>query len=702
MKRIFIYSILALPVIGMAQVKKAAPVKPAVAVEKVDRTKAPAAGPAPKLKIGTPATLTLPNGLKVFVVTNSKLPRVSATLTLDMDPFMEGKIAGYSDLAGSLMEHGTKKLTKEQLDEQVDFLGADLNTSSSSAQVSSLKSNFNKAFDLFADVVLHPAFDKDEFEKLRKQTLANLETQKDEADAISRRVVAALEYGKNHPYGENQTEETVNNIKLEDVKGYYNTYWKPNIGYLIFVGDITPVNAFAMATKYFGTWTKGVVPKANFETPKPAAKTFVAIVDRPAAVQSVITLTNPIQLKPGSADAIGASVMDDILGGGMSSRLFRNLREKHSFTYGAYSKINKDKWVGSFSADASVRNEKTDSAVGEFINEFNKIRKEPVQDSELVRIKNSLNGSFARSLEKPQTIANFALNIARYGLSPDYYKNYLSNLAAVNAAVVQQMANKYILPANQYIVIVGNAKEIAKGLDKYGEVKYFDMNGNEMKAPSTGKSIDPSITPESILTKCINATGGQAALDATKDIVLKGKVSVMGQELDFDQKIIIKKAYEDAISMNGMAFQKKTLIEGVYNSTQRGMPQEMDDQDKEELDEQVEFIDEVHYLAKNYTVSAKSIEPVDGKDAYVVEIKSPKGREFTNYYDVATGLKVKSSKIEDAGPQGKITIQTYFSDYKTYNNLQVPTKIVLDQGKMKINIIISEVKTNTGIGTAEF
>ena len=152
MKKILLYSILALPVLGMAQNKKTTATK-AVAIEKVDRTKAPTAGPAPKLKIGTPASITMPNGLKVFVVTNSKLPRVSATLTLDMDPFLEGKIAGYSDLAGSLMDHGTTTLNKEKLDEQVDFLGADLNTSSSSAHVSSLTSNFNKAFDLFADEI---------------------------------------------------------------------------------------------------------------------------------------------------------------------------------------------------------------------------------------------------------------------------------------------------------------------------------------------------------------------------------------------------------------------------------------------------------------------------------------------------------------------------------------------------------------------
>ena len=478
MKSILIYILLSIPVITMAQTD----VKPTTIV-KVDRTKAPKAGPASKLNIGKPITLTMANGMKIYVVQNNKLPRVSASLTFDVDPYVEGGKAGTSDIAGALMMHGTDTIKKEELDERIDFLGASISTSGESASISSLTANFGKAFDMFADVVLHPGFDSDELEKIRKQTLTELETEKDEPSAIAKKVAGVLEFGKNHPYGEFPTEETVNNIKIEDVKKFYNIYWKPNIAYLVFVGDIDPSVAFSLATKYFGDWKRGEMPKSTIEIKKPTTKTFVAVVDRPASVQSIITLLNPIELKPGAPDAIAATVMDDILGGGMSSRLFRNLREKHSFTYGAYSTVSKDKWIGTFRAEASVRNEKTDSAVGEFINEFNRIRNEEVSDSELTRIKNSLNGSFARSLEKPSTIADFALSIARDGLAPDYYENYLTNLAIVNATDVQTAANKYILPKNLYIIIVGNAKEIANGLDKYGEVKYFDIEGNEITIP---------------------------------------------------------------------------------------------------------------------------------------------------------------------------------------------------------------------------
>ena len=705
MKRILIYTLLVMPVIGIAQValKPTVKAKPATAVVvKVDRTKAPKAGPAPKLKIGKPVSLTMANGMKIYVVQNSKLPRISASLTFDIDPFIEGDKAGTSDLAGELMMHGTDTIKKEDLDERKDFLGASIGTSGESAQVSSLSSNFNKAFDMFADVVLHPAFDKDELEKLRKQTLTGLETEKDDPNSIAKKVVASLEFGKNHPYGESQSEETVNNIKIEDIKKFYNTYWKPNVAYLVFVGDIDPMKAFGLATKYFGHWQKGEIPKSTIEIKKPTTKTFVAVVDRPASVQSIITLVNPIDLKPGAPDGIAASVMDDILGGGMSSRLFRNLREKHSFTYGAYSSVSKDKYVGTFSADASVRNEKTDSAVGEFINEFNRIRDEAVSDSELTRIKNSLNGSFARSLEKPGTIAGFALSIARYGLAPDYYETYLTRLAAVDAAAVKAAANKYIMPKNMYIVIVGNAKEIAKGLDKYGEVKYYDIEGNEIKAPSTSsKAVDPSITAQSVVDKCIAATSG-TGLATLKDLEMKGIASVMGQSLDYNQKVIVKKAFSGTFSMGGMAFMKQSVNNGVYSITQQGIPKEADDKEKEELNEESYFVEELYYKEMKYNYNIKGIEAVDGKDAYAVEVTTPKGRVYTNYYDVVSGLKVKKSNVEDAGPQGKITINTYFSDYKPYNNVMVPTKMLIDQGQLKINIAITEVKANGGLTDKDF
>lgn len=473
MKKHFIYLFILLPLLSLAQ---------------IDRSKPPKPSPAPEIKIGTPASFILPNGLKVFVVENNKLPRVSASLTIDLDGIVEGNKAGLTSMAGSLLRRGTVAMNKEKLDEEIDFLGATINTSSTGVSAASLKNNFTKVVGLMSDIVLRPSFPLSELEKIRKQELSALQANKDDPEAISENVVNRLTYGATHPYGDILTEKTINNVKLEDIKKYFSTYWKPNIAYLVFVGNITPADAKTLAERNFGSWKKGIVPKATYKIPQPPAKTYIAVVDRPASVQSLITFITPVQLRPGSPEAIPSSVMNSILGGGSSGRLFNNLREKHGFTYGAYSGLKSDRLIGAFTASASVRNEKTDSAVGEFLSEFKGIRSGVLNDTEVINMKNYLSGSFARSLENPATIANFALNIARYHLPRNYYQEYLKNLAGVSPQVVLSMANKYVLPQQMHIVIVGNAKQITPGLEKYGEVKYFDIYGNAIAAPAGKKS----------------------------------------------------------------------------------------------------------------------------------------------------------------------------------------------------------------------
>jgi predicted Zn-dependent peptidase len=316
--------------------------------QQIDRTKAPAPAKAPVIQVATPASFELANGLKVFVVKNTKLPRVTATIALDLDGFVEGDKAGLANMAGQLLKRGTTTKSKAALDEAVEFLGGSLSTSSQTATVSALKTNFPSLMSLLSEVILHPALAKDELDKVRKQTLSGIESSKDDADAISNKVMNKLVYGANHAFGEITTTKTVNNVTEADVKNFFDTYWKPNIAYLVFVGDIEPATAKALAEKNFGTWKRGTVAKANFPKPALPAQTYVAIVDRPAAVQSVVAVASTIDMAPGAPNAIAASVMNNILGGGFSGRLFANLREKHGFTYGAYSSLSPNKQVGIF------------------------------------------------------------------------------------------------------------------------------------------------------------------------------------------------------------------------------------------------------------------------------------------------------------------------------------------------------------------
>jgi predicted Zn-dependent peptidase len=690
MKKLLLSIAAALPLALFAQVQ-------------IDRTKPPQPGPAPEIKITDPAQFTLANGLKVIVVTNTKLPQVSATLTLDRDPILEGDKSGMLAMVGDLMRRGTTKMKKADLDESIDFLGASLSVSSSSAFATSLKVHFPKMLEIMADVVLRPSFPADELEKIRTQTLSGLAQAKDDPGTIISNVVSKLTFGNKHPYGEITTEQTVKNVTLADIKKYHSTYWKPNIAYLVLVGDINPTEARLLATKYFGTWVRGIVPKHTYELPKAPAKSYVAVVNRPASVQSNIEISSPVVLKPGSSDAIPADVMNNILGGGFSGRLFANLRETYGFTYGAYSSLGTDKIVSSFSAEAAVRNEKTDSAIGQFLFEFNRIASEKVSDEEISRMKNYLSGSFARSLESPSTIARFALNTSLYNLPKDYYRNYLKNLASVDAAKVQEMAKAYVKTNNMHIVIVGNAKEIADGLDKYGEVKYFDIYGNEVAAPGS-KQVAQGVTAQSVIEKAVKAVGGETAIDAIKDLQITGEATIIGQpmKLTFEMTHVVPGNYINSIQMGGMTLMKQMIKDGNYTMSMQGQSMPVEEDDQEEFNESAAISTELYMLRNKYNFELKGIESVEGKDAYEIRITSPKGRKYSNFYDVVTGFKLKEVK-EQEGPDGeKASAQVFYSNYKLHGGIQVPEMILVDQGPIKIELKATAVKTNTGIKTADW
>ena len=664
--------------------------------QEVDRTAPPKPGPAPVIKIGDPEAFTLPNGLKVYVVTNRKLPQVSATLTIDRDPILEGSKAGVVNLAGQLMRSGTTKMNKVQLDEAIDFLGGSISSGSTFVAGNSLTPNFTKLFALMADVALRPAMNATELEKIRVQTLSGLKQQLENPDAISANVSSMLLYGKNHPYGEIETEASVKSIGVADVKKYYATYWKPNIAYLVFVGDITLAQAKTLATQYFGAWAKGNVPASQHPVVLPPAKTYIAIVDRPSSVQSVINISTPVNLKPGAEDAIAASLTNTILGGGFSSRLNQNLREKNAFTYGANSSLQNDKLIGKFEAGASVRTEKTDSAVGQFMYELNRIGNSAPADSEVTSLKNYMSGGFARRLENPATIASYALNVARFNLPKDYYRNYLTTLYGTSPQQVQSVGNKYISSQPMLVTIVGNAKAMGD-LSKYGEVKYFDALGNPVAAPVV-KKVDGGLTSEAILKKAATAVGSDEAVAAVKDISLAGNVEVMGQKVDYAQKHILPGSYSAKLLMNGMAVMSESKKAEQFEKTMQGQNADIDGAAKDEMSAKASFFEERYMLATpGYKFSLNGIEAIDGKDAYVVAITSPGGKSSTSYYDVATGLKVQDVSQADGGPMGKLTQTTRYLEYKTVEGIMVPVKISVDLGVFKQAITINDVKLNQGL-----
>ncbi|MFA7420933.1 MAG: pitrilysin family protein [Melioribacteraceae bacterium] len=673
----------------------------AVSFAQLDRSQKPKPGPAPEVKIGDAESFVLANGLKVFVVENHKLPQVTFSLMLDRDAIVEGKNAGYISTAGQLMRTGTKKRSKDKLDEEVDFLGANLSTSSTSVFASGLSKYTEKIMDLMADVILNPEFKQEELEKIRKQSLSGLAYSKDDPDAIAGRVKGALTYGKEHPYGEFETEESVKAITLDMCKTYHETYFRPNIAYLAIVGDISKAKAKSLVEKYLSKWEKKDVPKNTFANPKAPVVNKVELVDKAGAVQSVINVCYPVDLQIGSEDAMKVKVANLILGGSATGRLFMNLREAKAYTYGAYSSINPDKLVGSFSASTKVRTSVTDSAITEILNEMKKIRNEKVSEKELENAKNYLAGGFIRGLEQPATVASFAINTAMYNLPKDYYKNYLKNLSAVTVDDVQSIAKKYIKPNNAYILVVGSSEDVAKNLTKFSvssKVDFLDIYG-EKYDPNVKKAPE-GLTAEQVVAKYVEATGGKANLEAIKDETLKMSGSMQGMNINIT---LIRKAPNKMYQMVDFGVgQQKTVFDGEKGkSSAMGQEQELSGSQLEAMKIEATLNSYLYYDKLGVKLELSGMEALNGKDAYRISLIYPSGKKSTQYYDVESGYLVKTSSSVES-QQGEMNISIEYADYKDVKGTKVAHKLIQGTPMGSIELTVTSVEYNTNPGDEMF
>jgi zinc protease len=668
----------------------------------IDRSQRPQPGPAPVIQLGEFETFTLRNGLQVIVVENRTVPVVSFQITLAIDPVLEGDAAGYSSIAGTLMREGTKKRSKQQIDEEVDFLGASLSTFSTGIFASSLTSHTEILLELMADVLLNPTFPEAELQRSITQTKSALESSRNNSGFIAGNIANVARYGTDHPYGEVTTPESVDNITRKHLVDYYNTYFRPNVAYLVIVGDIDVIEARRLTNKYFGKWKKRVVPVTTYSVPQAPAGNRVALGHRSGASQSTVYLTYPVEFTPGNPDAIKAGVMNNILGGGVfSGRLMQNLREHKGYTYDARSVLSADRLSGSFRASTEVRNSVTESTVVEILSEMRRLIEEPVDEETLQLVKNFLTGNFSRSLESPRTIANYALNIKRYNLPADYYATYLEKLNAVTVADVQAMASKYLRPDNAIIVVAGNQDDVLESLYRFsttGEVELYDPFGRRLPPP---RQIGSDITPEMVIDAYVLAIGGAAKLRAVEDVTMNMKASIQGMSITAVNKQTAAGKYYSAMSMGGNVMQKQVFDGTTGSRTAMGQTQEVTGDELADLKLQAALFPELRYAELGYTMELMGIEQVGNEEAYRIRFTAPSGDIHSEYFSVTTRLRIKNQRSQES-PMGEMLIETMYQDYREVNGVLYPFMIIQQVGPQKIELEVTEVLVNTGLDDSVF
>lgn len=654
----------------------------------------PKPGPAPKINIGKPQTFELKNGLKVLVVENNKLPRVSYNLTIDNAPYAEGTKKGVADMTSSMIGNGTKTISKDAFNEEVDFLGANISFDANGAFASGLSKYSTRILELMADGALNPVFTQEEFDKEKSKLIEGLKSQEKSVPAIAGRVQRVLAYGKNHPNGEYLSEETINNVSLADVNQNYATYFTPQNAYLVIVGDVKFEKVKADVERLFGTWKKGIAPQVSYSEPKDVQYTQINFVDAPNAVQSEIAAVHITNLKMTDKDYFAALVANQILGGDFNSYLNMNLREAHGWTYGARSGLRGSKYVSNFSATTQVRNAVTDSAVVEILKEIKRIRTEKVTEETLKNVKAGYVGKFVMDIEKPTTVARYALQTKTQGLPADFYENYIKNINAVTADDVLRVAKKYFLADNLRIVVVSKGADVLPGLEKLNiPIFYFDKYGSKVEKP-VAKTASADVTAKSVLEKYLAAIGGQKAVADVKTIMTKSSGIIQGTALELTTKVSAENKM--AIEMKAMGM---TMMKQVVNATggymvQQGQRKDFTADELKDMKASAYPFEELNLLNDN-SISLGGIENVNGADAYKV-----KSGKTTYFYDVKSGLKVAEAKeMEQMGQ--KMTQTTNYADYKEVKGVKVPHKTTLNIG-VELEMTTSEVKINEGVTEEDF
>jgi zinc protease len=435
-----------------------------------------------RVQLPRPKIETLPNGLTLVLQEDHKLPTIAFTMWI-----RPGQLADPADLPGlasstaNMLTEGTERRTSAQIAEEVDKLGASLDATSrfgasyTSVNASGLINSTPQILDLMSDVVLHPAFPASELEKYKQREEAGLESRLSNPNFLGQQAFRRVLYGDTPMAITSPTKESLEKLTVEDLKRFHDKHFVPGNTILGVTGDFKADEMRAMVEKYFGAWKGAAEAAVSYPAAAPQA-TKITLVDRPASVQTYIVGGNR-GIRRVDPDYYGLVVMNQIEGGGPQARLFLDLREEHSLTYGSYSRFNADIYPGDWFAFAPVRTTVTGDAMERFVFEFKRINNEPVAQSELDDAHRAIIANFALSLEQPAQLLNDWLTVQHFGLPMDYWDKYPDHIGAIDAAGVQAAAKRFVDLGHMQWVAVGDRKQIQDSLAKYGPVTVIDVTG---------------------------------------------------------------------------------------------------------------------------------------------------------------------------------------------------------------------------------
>jgi zinc protease len=441
-----------------------------------------------KVKLPKARETKLSNGLQVILLENHKVPTFTAQMVILSGGLTDKPdFRGLASFTAALMREGTAKRTSKDIAEQTDAIGAILTSSSglsnttSTVTAAGLVENLDPTFEIMADVIRNPTFPTEEVEKYKTRALAQLLVQRSSPQFLAQEQFGRAIYGDHPAALVAPPAESIKKLTSKDLAAFHSAYYRPNNAILAIVGDVTLKELMPKIEKAFGDWQQGEVPATTIPAAPAQAGSRILLIDRPGSVQTVLQL-GTLGIERTNPDYFSLLLADKILGGGPAARLFLNLREDKGYTYGAYSNFGGTKFRGTWVSSSEVRTDVTEGAMKEFMFELKRLRDETVSAEELDNAKRSIVGSFALSLEQPQSLLQNIVTQKLYDLPADYWDTYPQKVAAITPVDIKNIAQKYIDLAHLQVVAVGDASKARDVLAKYGKVEVYDADGKPMPA----------------------------------------------------------------------------------------------------------------------------------------------------------------------------------------------------------------------------
>lgn len=453
-------------------------------------SKPPAPGPLRPYVVPPVNIQTLPNGMRIAVIEKHSLPVVTARIQVDAGAVREpANKAGLAVLTTSLLSEGTSELTGAQIAERMADLGATFGTSgtfgSAAASVTSLTDVFPKALALAATTVTKPAFAESEFNRIKAASIAAYERAMSQGANVASKVFVQSVYDENTPYARlnSGTKASLSGITRDDVANWHRTMYSPATTTVMLVGDITPAQARAAVESAFAGWNSPAPTLPALQNKaRTVSGTRIILVDRPGSVQTSMSIGQAVPAWD-SPEYFAILAANQVLGGSVSARLNANLREKHGWTYGAFSGYNPLAGVGALTVNSEVRTNATDSAIAETVREIRRLTSEAVAAEEMRDQMNNIVSSFPSSVQTVQGLMGRLTNVITYGLAPNFYNTYRERVAALTANDIARVGKSVFTPNDLTIVAVGDLKSIEAPIRalNLGTVEVWDVDGKKLR-----------------------------------------------------------------------------------------------------------------------------------------------------------------------------------------------------------------------------